>query len=96
LAGFGYVCRVCMSLVRIAFGLQVSRRAFKDAFNTRTYRGRRQARRGLLRYSAPIVRLELAKLRLELAKSCRPMLLKHLRDTLVRLELAKTCCAMCA
>jgi len=43
-----------------------------------------------------IVRLELAKLRLELAKSCWPMLLKHLRDTLVRLELAKTCCAMCA
>jgi len=34
--GFGYVCRVCMSLVRIAFGLQVIRRAFKDAFNTRS------------------------------------------------------------
>ena len=72
--GFGYVCRVCvslvrigyvyvfrahhgdaheggsshishvmrtkeaplMSLVRIAFGLQVFRRAFKDAFNTRS------------------------------------------------------------
>ena len=69
--GFGYVCQVCMSLVRImamrmkepplmslvriAFSLQVLRRALKDAFNTRSYRGRRQARRGLLRYTAPRV-----------------------------------------